>query len=118
MNDSHVILEVAVLIYSVSHPCSANKSLCVQAPKNHIVVPFQANQVFHVFNLLLIGIYVAVVHVLNSVAPRLVSTSLRWLVRYILSSHISCVPQCRVNGEFCGHCVECLLGPPVPFSIH
>ena len=32
---SHVVLEVDVLICSVSPPCSANKSLCVQAPKKY-----------------------------------------------------------------------------------
>ena len=64
---------------------------------------------------MLIAIYVAVVHVLNSLAPGLVPTSLLWPVTYVLSSHICYVPQFRVNGEFV---LNLLLGSPVPFSIH
>ena len=86
-------------------------------PKNirTILYSFPSNQVFHAFNSLLIGIYVAVVHVLNSLAPGLVPTSSLWLVTYVASSHIGYVPQCRVNGEFI---LNLLLSSPMPFSIH
>ena len=46
---SHVVLEVVVPIYSVSSPCSTNKSPSVQAPKRTLephCFPFPANQVF------------------------------------------------------------------------
>ena len=56
-------------------------------------------------------------YVLNSLAPGLVSTSSLWLVRYVPSSHIGCIPQCRVNGEFRVHHLESSLGSPVPFSV-
>ena len=110
MNDrySHVItiLEVTVLIFSVYKPSLACqqitmcRSLCVQAPKeyqNYTVFLSQQNQVFHAFNSLqlLIAIYVAIVHVLNSLTPGLVPTSSLWLVTYVLSSYIDYVPQCR-----------------------
>ena len=60
----------------------------------------------------------AVVHVLNSLTSRLVSMSSLWLVRYVPSSHIGCILQCRMNGEFRGHYVECLFGSPIPFSVY
>ena len=114
---SHVVLEVTVLICSVSPPCSANKSPCVSTQRilEQHCIPFPANQVFHAFNLL---ICVAVIHLLNSLTPGLVSMSSLWLVRYIPSSHIDCVPQCKMNGKFREHRVESLLGSPVPFSVH
>ena len=62
--------------------------------------------------------YGVVVHILNSLAPGLVSMSSLWLVRYVSSSHIGCIPQCKANDEFCGYHVEFLLGSPVPFSVH
>ena len=118
---SHVVLEVTVLICSVSSPCFANKSPCEQVPTQRTLephcIPFQANQVFHVFNSLVIAMYLlAAVHVLNTLTPGLVSTSL-WLVGYISSSHIGCIPLC-IHREFCVHCVEFLLGSPVPFTGH
>ena len=36
----------------------------------------------------------------------------------VLFSHICYIPQCRMSGEFHGHCVESLLDSPVPFSVH
>ena len=44
-----------------------------------------------------------------------------WLVRYRLSSQVSCVPQplsSRKNGKFRGHRVESLLGSLVLSSVH
>ena len=119
LSDSHVVLEVTVCF--VSPPCSANKSPSVQLSTQRVLephcIPFLTNQVFHVFNSLLIDICMTVVHT-YSLASWLVSTLSLCLVRYISSSHKGCVPQCRVNAEFRGHHVESLLGLPVPFSVH
>ena len=79
----------------------ANHRVC-KHPKNTIgphCIPFPANQVFHVFNLLLIAICMAVVHVLNSLAPRLVSMSSLWLVRYVPYSQL-CRLCPTVQGEW------------------
>ena len=46
------------------------------------------------------------------------SASSFWIIRYMSFSHIGYIPQCRMNGKFRGHCVESLLGSPVPFSVH
>ena len=123
MNDrySHVIaiLEAAVLICSMYALLGLLTNHCVsfavcastqKIPEPHCIL-FPANQVFHTFNSLLIAIYMAVIHVLNSLAPGLVPTSSLWLVTYVPSSHIYYVPQCRVNGKFV---LNLLLGSPVP----
>ena len=86
-------------------------------------MPFPANQVisdFHEFILLLKAIFLAAVCVIAS-HQDWTSVSSLWLVRYHLSSYISCVPQqlnSRKNGKICGHRVESSLGSLVRSSDH
>ena len=79
---------------------------------------FSANQVhdelFPIFILVLIVICLAVVRVLNNLAPRISVSSL------VLSSHVGCVLQ-QLNsryGESHRHHVGSSLGSPVLFSVH
>ena len=108
----------------VSSPCSANESLCMCASFQRILqphcIPFPTNQVFHAFNLLLIAICIGACHqcikqshiTLDQYPHHRFGLS----GTYHLPTQVTFHAQCRMNDEFCRHCVESLLGSPVAIA--